>query len=428
MLSKTKSGGFFEKNILFVFLVAFFCVKGANSNVFLSLAVITIVIAMIFSSYEHRFCWALFLVPNIRLFDSIGTTSVVNVLFVIPLVFYFFRAKSKISFFPIFCGFLMFLVEFIHRIINNESFFDLFGWVLAFVWCVYAILDEDIQIKKDDATYALILGIIFSGVVFLINNPYMLNGLVPRVLRGERFEAYANDPNYFSTYICIAFSALVIKSKIKAVDYFFMIVLLLFGLLTTSKMCIILIVVDIVYFILSTINDSSKAIRNLVIICAFCLIVYEIRDFLGLFIERLFDRAGGTNITLDSLTSQRSTIVADYFGILSNDILTLLFGRGFAYHTILETTRGQQAHNTYLDIILTWGISGTWLFLYIIREWYKKFKEKLNAVKFTRSSMLPFITLLLSFFSLSSFKAGMFFFVISFCMIQLESIKFDDRT
>ena len=110
----------------------------------------------------------------------------------------------------------------------------------------------------------------------------------------------------------------------------------------------------------------------------------------------------------------------DYLNILFDDPMTLLFGKGFDYYKHLPAITSQQSHNTYLDIILSWGIVGTVVFLLILYTWVKKYKQKIHDVNFSFSSKLPVFILMLSFFSLSFFSAGMFFFVVSFCLIQLE--------
>lgn len=418
LLQQSKS--FFGKNIVYIVVLCFLCKLGINNKTALTLAIVDIVIAMTFSSIEHKFCWSLFLVPNIRLFDCMGTESIVNVLFVIPLVFYVFRINKKMTIFPMMGALSLFLLEILHRLSAGAVFWDLIGWILAFLWCAYATLDENIHVDKNDATYALVAGIIFSGVIFLINNPNMANGLVLKVLAGHRFEAYANDPNYFSTYICLAFSALVIKKRVRIIDYFLMLILLLFALLTTSKMCIILIIVDIIYFVAGTFKDSSKLLKNVITIFVFCLIVYLMRDFIRIFLEKLIDRAGGNRVTIDTLTSNRFSIVTDYLKILSNDVFTFLFGRGFSYNDVLKTTETYLAHNTYLDIVLSWGIIGAFAFSYVMHVWYEKYRERLKKEKISYQNKLPLITLLLSFFSLSSFNAGMFYFIIAYSMIQMR--------
>lgn len=418
-----KKQGFVAKNLIFIILISFLSVAGGSNKGFLYATVVTIVLAIFSSSDEHRFCWALFLVPNIRLFDDIGTTSVVNVLFILPLIFYFFKGKSNLKSFPIIGAILLFMMEILHTFINDDSVFKLIGWVLAFVCCVYATLDERINIDKDDAAYALVLGVFFSGIVYLFNNPNMAIGLLANVLKGHRFTGYASDPNAFSTYICLAFSALLIKNKIKISDYFMMLFLILFGLLTTSKMCIILIVINVSFFVIVSLNNKGKFFRGFVIIIVSCFVIYQLRGFLVQFVEEFFERLGGNNVTLDSLTSNRFTIVTDYLSVLGRDIITLFFGRGFSYYEVLETSRMQQAHNTYLDLIISWGIAGIIVFYYIINTWYKEFKNKEDVCKFSRANMLPMLNLLLSFLSLSLFDAGMFYFVIAYCFIQLKNDK-----
>jgi hypothetical protein len=146
-------------------------------------------------------------------------------------------------------------------------------------------------------------------------------------------------------------------------------------------------------------------------------------DFFARFFEGLIDRAGGNNMTVDTLTSNRFSIQADYLNILLTDLQTFFFGRGFSYYQHLITITSQQAHNTYFDLVLSWGIAGTLLFLLIMTQWQIQYKNRWGAQRFTRRSKIPLLVLLLCFMSLSLFDAGMFFFVIAFCMIQLEPVQ-----
>ena len=421
MSSDTKSIFLSKKNIFFMSITGLFSVIGANNTNLLIVAVVTIIAGMVFSSYEHRFCWSLFLVPNIRLFDGLGFTYMVNILFIIPLFIYILDPKKRKSGIVLVYAFTLFTVEVFHKVFYSNSMIELYGWVLAFIWCVYATLDNTMDINKDDATYALMSGVIFSGTVFLINHPDMTSDLIQKVVAGHRFEAYASDPNAYATYLCLALSALIIKKKFKSIDLVFMIVLFAFGMLTTSKMCMILLAVSMTYFILKMLSNYNNYIKSFVILALIFILGYYFKDTLVQLLENVIDRAGGTgDVSLDSLTSNRYKIQMNYLNILFNDPMTLIFGKGFSYHKHLPAITSQQAHNTYLDIILSWGIVGTVVFLLTLYAWVKKYKQKIHDVNFSFSSKLPVFILMLSFFSLSFFSAGMFFFVVSFCLIQLE--------
>ncbi len=422
---KVQKTGFIEKNILYIFLFALCCIIGMKNNLALVIGIAILVTAMALSSPEHRFCWSLFLIPNIRILDSLGTTSIVNFLMVLPLFFYVAARlpKKKLMGFPVICGLFLYAIEEIHLIANIGSSGPLIAWVLAFMLCCFVTLDEEISISKNDATYGLIAGIIFSAIVYLVNNPSFTSDIINNIFSGYRFTAYGDDPNYYSLYMCISLASLVVKDKITRFDYILIGALVCLCFMTASKMCLGLMIINLVYLIVFTSNTQKKMGRNFVILIVICCVAFLCRDYIELFMNNLLNRAGGNNITLNTLTTGRSNILSEYIYILFEDISVFMLGKGFDYHRHIAINSGKGAHNTYLDVILAWGLIGVIVFAVIMNLWLKKYKKKLNANRYTIMSKFPFFILLINFLDLSCFSAGMFFFVITFCIIQLEPQK-----
>ena len=429
-LQTTTKPGFLKKNYIFIMIMGIICMFGLNSKIALIGSIFVYVAAICLSSNEDRFCWSLFMIPNIRIYDSLGSTSLVNILICLPFFFYLAREltikRSFLSGAPILMAFFLFMIEFVHSLSSGNPVLPLFGWVLGFAWCCYATLDEKMRFDKSDAIHALAAGIIFSALIYFVNNPWFTSDVINKIMAGYRFEAYANDPNYFSLYICLVLAGTVIKQHLKASDYILIIVLIIFGLMTASKMCFLLMAVSIFYLIIGTNDTINKYIRNFLIVIFGCCAIFLLRDYIGQFIDILLERAGGDEMTLNTLTTGRFDVVMKYLDILENDFSTLIFGKGFTYHKILFYTFTHGSHNTYLDFILAWGLAGTAVLLFCIFYWFEQYKKKLCAVKYAKSSKYPFLVLALSFFALSCFNAGMFFFVIAFCLLQLEPVTKDN--
>lgn len=420
MLKPTSEHSFFRNNIILIFIVTVCSILGADNNTFLILSVVTVIFAMAISPFDHKFCWSIFLVPNIRIFDNLGSTSIVNMLFIIPLIFYFIRSPYKIKGWPLFAALILFCLEDFHKIGYEESILDLIGWILAFLSCVYITLDDEIEINTNDLSYALTLGTLVSFIACLMTDSFWTSDLIQNTIAGYRFEGFASDPNAYSAYLCIALASLAIKPNMKVLDYLMMGALMVLGILTGSKMCILLMIIIISYFIVVTSNSGIKISRNIVIIFTIVFIAYLNKDFLLEIFDNMYTRSGGDQMTLNTLTTNRYDIQMEYLHVLGNDFVTLFFGRGFSYYYHLDTYHMHQAHNTYMDIVLSWGLIGTILFTAIISVWFMYFKKKTNTHKYMTISKLPLIVLLISFFSLSLFDAGMFYFVISYCMLQLR--------
>lgn len=417
-------GGFLSKNIWYMLIAGMFCIVGMQNKAMLFAAIGVFVIAIAVSSMEHKFCWSLFLVSNIRIFDSLGTTSIVNFLLVLPLAFYFgknlIKGKFSLMVFPLVSAFFLLAMEILHEIAAEEPVFPLIAWVLAFVWCAFATLDEDINVNKDDAAYALGLGAVFSAVIYLINNPWFTGDIINKIFEGYRFKAYGSDPNYYSLYVCVTLACLVIKSKLKILDYILIAALVCIGFFTASKMCLILMVVNLIFLLVSTNTGAGKLARNIIILMVGFLLAVLLRDYILMFMDNLFNRAGGDEMTLNSLTSGRSDIIFEFFRTIPDNPSVLFFGKGFAYHTRFGTSLRAGAHNTFLDVLFAWGMVGVIAFLLVISGWLKRRKERIGAEKYTMLSKAPAIMMLLSWMSLSCFSAGMFFFIITAVIIQLE--------
>ena len=413
--------GFLRNNIIFIAIVSVCCALSNASAVFSYIAIGVIVFCMAIMPVEYKFCWSMFLVPNVRLFDILGPTWIVSLLFSVPLIFSLLFNGKKIKGLPILGAIVLFFMELIHLFFYQRLPFDLLGWVLAFIWCCMITLDEDVNIDKEDLVHALAIGVVFSGVIYLINDPAMAGDLIDMVLVGHRFEGYASDPNAYSMYVYMALSAFVIKEKFKAVDFLFFFILIAFGIITASKMGFILLIMCLTFFVLRKEKHKKGLLTKLTVFALLAISVFLMWDVIVRFLDNIFDRFGGDYATLDSITSNRYSIVKDYLQILANNPSLLIFGKGFIYFELLTTITGQPAHNTYLDIILSWGIIGVFVFAVVLYLWVHNYKAKAKISGFAFSSFLPCIIVAVSFMSLSLFDSSMFFLVIAFCILLLES-------
>lgn len=426
-LSKAK--GFIKKNIIYIILAGLLCTIGLTNSAFLIAGLAVFFIAITFSSDEHRFCWSLFLVSNIRIFDDLGITFLVNILMVLPLLFYLIKKISKptqtMYLFPILGGIVLFLMASSYAVFFQEEVAPLIMWAMAFVWCSVVTVDKDINVDKNDTIYALASGVMFSAVVYILTEPdYMLN-IISYMNTGFRFVAFGSDPNYYSLYLCIAIASIVIKSKLKISDFCIIAVLVFIGFVTESKMGMVLMVLCLIYLVAFTARNSiNKYIRNAIILVVIIGVIYFMRDTIMAFLENLLKRAGGTGATLNDVSSGRWDIMLECLYVFVNDIPTTIIGKGLNYYNHFGNYGqiARIAHNTYLDVIMSWGVVGSAIFIWIISYWFKMYKNRKDAQNgYTRISKFPFAILLLGFLSLSCLDAGMFFFVLAVCTLQLEA-------
>ena len=103
--------------------------------------------------------------------------------------------------------------------------------------------------------------------------------------------------------MCISLASLVVKDKITRFDYILIGALVCLCFMTASKMCLGLMIINLVYLIVFTSNTQKKMGRNFVILIVICCVAFLCRDYIELFMNNLLNRAGGNNITLNTLTT-----------------------------------------------------------------------------------------------------------------------------
>lgn len=392
----------------------------AYNNLILFVAMLYIIYCMLAGNLEMNFYYGLFLISNIRIFDSLGVTFCVNILLAIPLIKYLITYKFRVSAFALCSTLLMFIIEFVH-IFALDNFDNLVSAISCFISMLYCLLvttNTDIDIKPGTMWKYLVAGIFTSSLVYLVTNPSFTANIINNVIKGYRFSAFASDPNYFSLYICIALALVFTKSRYILSDYIVLIILMVLGLLTASKMCMLVMVATIMIgFIRALLRVGNTSQRRFLIaglgVLLICIMAFN--NELFLLVNNFLQRAGllGNSFNMSEFTTGRFDILKEYVDILSTNNVALFLGYGMQYHLYLHGAGGYGAHNTYLDIVLSWGIIGTIILFVIFLIWKNKVVNATSGV----IRYLPLIILVIIFCSLSCLSATMFWWVISFCLM-----------
>lgn len=396
------------------------------------LAAVFVAICILKSDVEDAFCWSILLIPNIRVFDNLGYTFIVNLLLALPLIVYFIRRGLNRIYLPVFGAIALFVVELLHgfALDNLNSAVNLIGWTLNFILCITITMDHSVKIKKENVFGALTTGVILSATMYLISVGTSMFEIISSMSSNIRLEAYANDPNYYSTYICLAMAYVLYINGKDVIRIVAMLLLTGIGLLTASKMCLLIMLFEYAVFFLQLLKPDIKGRKNRRFILGLFLIggvaVFLLRDYVGMIIENFFRRLGiaaSGVIDVNKVTTGRLGIVSEYIEILFNNFKCLLFGYGFNYHQFLGQSSGHGAHNTYLDIILSWGILGVIIFSIVIYCWLYSYCKVRAIRKIQMIAMLPMFVLLLNFFSLSCLSANVFPFLITVAIIPWQSTR-----
>lgn len=420
------------KNMYFQYLFLFILFVFSNliNSMFSIISVIFSIFLILKNDNTNNIKLLFFLLPNIRILDCSGFKSWINILFfIISLTIIITKTQwfNKINRVAFCSALIMFALEFVHVFenhasINNEIFnainiaFDFFAMIIIFMEKC------DLEVYKE-YSYALIFGVFNSVLCFFIANSSMLTMMFTS---RYRLSAYGNDPNYLSSYLVLGMCGVLLYLYDNKLNYKYLIILFLciiIGLFTMSKMCIFCICASI-FLYLSNLLMKGKLRKIGVIILRllpFILIIYfifgsEINYLISKFLER-FSESYSVN-SIANFTSGRSNIQSDYLKYLYSNLESLFFGRGINYLDFY-TRYGMTfvAHNTYLDIVLSWGVFGSIIFFFTVIFCIRKYiKIKRNYLRY----LLPFFVYLAMLFSLSCLSADMFWYLLAFVLIPLR--------
>lgn len=419
-------------HVIFLMITCILIILGNTLNsLFLYAAVIMSVCIMMFSTVEDIYYFGLFLIPNIRIFDNLGVTFIINLLLSIPAIRVFLKNCYKINGFSFSASVTLFVIELIRIVVvgNFNSIPSVISIFMGTFFCIYITCSKIYTIDIKRIWNYLSLGIYVSTATYLITNPYMATHLVQSVISNHRLAAYANDPNYFSLYICICLSLFFLLSKIKVRDIIREMILMGIGFLTGSKMCLLLMMGIVVAGVGTSLNESKTKRRgSLFLVLVLCVTFFAFRTQIEQFIQNFLNRSGlgsGT-INLTKLTSDRFDIGSFYINQIVNNMDLFFFGRGLEYYHAFDS-KFQIAHNTYLDIILSWGIIGIICCIIIFYGWICHIKINHN-ISIKTNNMLPLAVLLLSSLALSYLGATMSWWIFSVVIVSLISDKSSIRT
>lgn len=424
---ENKKTSFYNTNIFFILLLGGLILAGSFSTFFLYVAFVVLALKIVFSDTSSSICWSVFLISNLKMFNGINVSFLVNILIVLPLIVLFIRNFcSKSIGLSIGFAFFLFFVEMTHILWNDtiNQMPSLLSWTFGFCILFEALMDANITLNKEDIFDALSLGILFSAIIALLLNVSYAKDIVNRVINGERFAGLSGEPNYFSLYIVVCISCFFNLESFNLKRCFATVLIMLIGFLTASKMEFILILflgVNMLFLGFFSIKKKQrKYIMILIGLILVCCIVFraQIPAFISNFIRRL----GGQNAELDRLTTGRANLWIYYLNVFFSDPVVLLFGKGFGYNKFLEEPTLKVAHNTYIDFLVSWGIIGTILFCCILCYVINRFKKN-NEIKVSYVSILPLFVFFATCFSLSCLSADMFSFIILVCVMQFSGNK-----
>lgn len=391
----------------------------------LILAFIYAIYIILKNNSENNYKLLFLLLPNVRILDGIGFNYAVNIIYLLIGIKYILE-RRKCNLTTYIAVMLLFIWELIHSVfyLNVGTFlFTIFN--ISFDLFIFLLLIEDNVIDFETDINYLSYGCFVSAFIYFLSNKDTITRLVTSVYR---FEAYGNDPNYYSVYILVAITGLLICLKNKDKMYWKIIkifILAFLGLLTSSKMYVLCFLgLSIAYVIMIFIQKeriSFKALGRVILIAAILILLFH--DYVSFFINKFLERFNETFYTtaLGNFTTGRIDTLINYINILSKDWISLFFGRGAIYYQYYREHGFSYilaAHNTYFDILLSEGVIGV---VFILLGYFIIVNKCLLPYKENRKlNYLPIIVFLVVIFGLSCYTTDMFWYLLLLTLIPLK--------
>lgn len=408
------------KGVLLFCLVSFASLV-TDSVVVTFLAAFVALAVMVNCDDADNFCFSLFLIPNIRLLDGSGVLFLVNVLILLPLFISIFRNTRANKFALVFTlGLLAY--EFFHELVFNQ-YSDLVANAASILTLLYAwtfSTDREVGVDPYKAAEYLALGVIASSIMCLLSNPSYAQHLIDAIVSGERFEAFAGDPNYFSCYICVALSIVLISKLPNSRIVTLALALIGIGLLTNSKMELAVSFMIVIVWVVSVIAKYDWKQRRTALALCVCLLLlaFAFSGALLKLLNHLIVRAGldSGQLNMAQLSTNRSTILGIYIALFLHNPVLFFFGFGLDYYPALLQVGAavdHYAHNTYFDVLASWGAIGLVAVCAVLVQWFSELSATWKSPSRAAIRKLPVIALAVCIFSLSCLNSSMFWLLVA---------------
>ena len=314
------------------------------------------------------------------------------------------------------------------HVINNPVMFSTqtVRWMILFVFVALLLFDKRKYIEFAQLRFVLLLGFITStGYGLLIDKFHP-----PEFVHAEaiaRFAGGAGDPNNFGQ-LCLLliffYLPTVPKQPIKLSQLALVVGLLGAGALTVSRSFFLVSFFSLFLYFLLYFRSAIGEIFfrtlfgiSLGLLAGIFVVLSGAMEHINLDILNRFDTDN-----LSDLTGARSDIAKEYFKMfLEQDPDYMLLGAGingylgyynyyFEVHKIFDEVVGP--HNTFLEMLVSVGIVGSFLFIYFVYAGFKAEKIRTQNFSFYRISYLPIIVFIMYCLSLQNLAMYSSYFIV----------------
>ena len=382
---------------------------------------------------DKSYCLVFFSYPLSGTYDTVGLTHFFN----ISLIVLFFKLiimsvyKKKLTKNHILCiSFVVLIliydstIAMVNNLLTTDYFVNYTIWISVLVVLLTSIYREKISLKKIYLWFYFGYMVGASLCLFNLNLKY---GSIFSTPNGYRFLGMLRDPNYYSVCgILLVFIPFTLKIKYK---YVFSITAMVVTVLSISKMSILLLLIGWILYLIIYIFNIKRIPLNFKLSNVIVLTFVSLVTFL--FFERgIFDIVYEKFVfRLDSysLTTGRDYLQSYFLHEYFNNIQTFLFGRSLDYNKVYMVEysgiAGMVSHNTYIDVLMSFGLIGSILYIYTIVIIFKNYNIKGNV---TINKVILSILFIISLFALSYLKADGFMLIVLLLLLEFSEMKEED--
>mgnify|MGYP004462523873 CR=1 FL=1 len=331
--------------------------RGINISFFSVVAFALALTYIIFSDNENGVCCMFFLLPFANVFKLNPTGSSFFTYLTIVLALKLIVKKQKIEKRFLILWMLLFAIQVVGCNLNLGTLIKQASVLLLVYGYFHCCKNITKQIVLNFG-----IGVLISCFVANMTSIFSNSHAYLRVVRAYeisldtyRFTALYSDPNYLAKTLIVLCISLFVLIQQKAISpkYYVLIALLIgFGFQTISKSFFLMLIVMVILFFAISIRTRHWGVS--LAITLFCAIVVVLFMYgrISVF-DSFFERITSTN----DVTTGRMEIWKDYISVIFSNPINLLFGFG------IGSTPKYMAHNTYLELLYTYGIFGSLTFI-----------------------------------------------------------------
>ena len=366
--------------------------------------------------FSDVFCY-LFLLAGVVFFVLYPMHECIEILvYILPFSPIMKFSLDSISMFTyLFFGLLLRMVVFNNRFdrLSFVAFAILGGYALvvsgyAHVTSVITIVAGMIMISKIDSYHvnaeasvvSYSIGLCLSSVLALFKDSLpLINQFIAvsrmKVDEGDfenRFAGLWGNPNYYTMdviFLIACLAVILLSQKPRIIHYILVGGLTVFGIMSVSKSFLLSYAILLMLWFIASLRrgGASNATKFLFLGAILVGVVYYFAmDSINLF---LFRFSADENVSLDTISTGRISIWTTYINTVVENPRILLLGNG------LDTWEdvGAGTHNTYLELLFSFGLFGSFFFLFALARAF-------NGVQKKALLLLPVSVLMIRMFAI----------------------------